>query len=35
LLDLANVQAVFLSGSMLGLLGLVVLVVMYPSKIYE
>ncbi|MDF1526377.1 MAG: MFS transporter [bacterium] len=31
LLDLANVQAVFLSGSMLGLLGLSVLVVMYPS----
>ena len=31
LLDLANVRTVFLSGSMLGLLGLLVLVVMYPA----
>ena len=32
LLDIANVQVVFLSGSMLGLLGLLVLMVMYPTK---
>jgi len=31
LLDLANVRAVFLCGAILGLLGLLVLVVMYPA----
>ena len=31
LLDLANVQAVFLSGSMLGLMGLLVLLAVYPA----
>jgi predicted MFS family arabinose efflux permease len=32
LLDLASVRAVFVSGSVLGLLGWVAVIIMFPSK---